>query len=342
MGILGILAFFFLTRSGSIPEWPTPSFQAKDDLRKAPRENKVLSSEKMAGLLDEQTVPEESHSSDKQIIIDTLHELFAVRMDHPRVQVEAIEQLIRLLKKLYPDDWESHVLEYLTAAFPDYAESLYENYKKLSLYSTWAQDNRQMLSDLPLYQIHDRIWEKRIEIFGDEALAIWEMELKKEDVKHLVADILSQEDMAFNEKADYYNQHLNDIYGDMAGAFKKIHQQELINKFLDIETVQVDLQAMTDKERKEQLTGLRKTMGLDEDALKRWDDLDGERNERWDKGLAYMKAREQLLKSLDGDDPEDALDKLRTDYFGADAETIKREEQSGLYRFNRKRMYGKN
>ena len=53
-----------------------------------------------------------------------------------------------------------------------------------------------------------------------------------------------------------------------------------------------------------------------------------------------MQARQEIA-SLDPS-ADSRLDDLRQRYFGAKAETIKHEEQAGLFRFNQKRVYGKN
>jgi len=99
---------------------------------------------------------------------------------------------------------------------------------------------------------------------------------------------------------------------------------------------------MAREERKEQLAFHRKSMGLDEAAIQRWNRLDDKRDERWEKGLAYMKARNQVLKKTPAAGRELSLDQLRRDHFGPEAETVKQEELAGFYRFNRDRVYGKN
>lgn len=280
---------------------------------------------------------------EKQKILSMLKDKYEAVIYHPRIQLQAVEALVRMLKTLYPNSWQAHVKDYLAAAFPDYADELIDTYLKLSVYSRWADENREALAGLPLYRIRELIRGKREEIFGDDASIIWEMELKKDEVKTVISDIEEQTDLSFQEKADYYKAQLSEIYGEMSQAYIGVHRQDLINTFLGAESVQEDLQAMAEKERHEQLRELRKTMGLAEDALNRWADLDEKRDSRWAQGAAYIKAREQLLKTAGGEDLEDKLDELRCTYFGDSlAETIRREEASGLYRFERKRLYGKN
>lgn len=55
-----------------------------------------------------------------------------------------------------------------------------------------------------------------------------------------------------------------------------------------------------------------------------------------------MAEREELLMESDSQVRERALDKLRREYFGHKARTIKLEEESGFLRYNRPRIYGRN
>ena len=281
-------------------------------------------------------------SMDKEDFIEKLRKLFSDNLHHPRIQLEAIESLIRFLKALYPDTWEQHVWEYLSAAFPDRAGELYANYRKLAAYREWIKKNVSMLTGLDRNRLDDLLMDKRKEFFGDDALKIWEMELKRKEVNTVLSDIQSADDLSFEQKTDFYRKQLDAIYGDTARAYVQSNQQSLMNQFLEVKSIQKDLHAMAREERKEQLAFLRKSMGLDEAAIERWDRLDDKRDERWEKGLAYMKARNQVLKKTPAAGREQILDQLRRDHFGPEAETVKQEEFAGFYRFNRDRIYGKN
>lgn len=291
---------------------------------------------------DSENAMESDRTMDREGFIARLRELYGAGIHHPRVQLEAIEALIRYLKKTHPDAWETQVRDYITASFPENARELFENYRKLAAYRTWVKDNYAMLTDLPREQLDDLMMEKRKEFFGNEAMKIWELELKQKEVNEVLAEIRDESRLPFEKKTDYYRKQLEAIYGDVSEAYIKAHQQKLMNQFLDVETVQDDLHNMSKTEREEQLSALRKTMGLDHDAIQRWNRLDDERDRRWNDGLTYMKAREQVLRKSTGENQERMLDRLRQEHFGAGAETIRREEISGFYRFNRNRVYGKN
>jgi len=278
----------------------------------------------------------------KDEVVANLKELYTEGLYHPRVQLEAIESLVRYLKKMYSSDWESHVWEYLAAAFPDYAKELFSNYKKLASYKQWIKDNYAMLTGLPHDKMDELMWDKRKAFFGTEALKIWDLELKQKEVSDVLSEIQDETNLPFDKKTDFYRHQLEAIYGDISEAFIKAHQQKMMNQFLEVASVQDDLANMPTSERKKNLTEFRKSMGLDEDAVKRWDQLDATRDARWANGLAYMKAREQIMKKNSGEEQVQNLNRLRQQYFGAEAETIVREELSLFYRFDRPRIYGKN
>ncbi|GAB6097447.1 hypothetical protein JCM14469_37010 [Desulfatiferula olefinivorans] len=286
--------------------------------------------------------PEAITSLDYPELIDSLTDQYGAHIDHPRVQMEALDHLIHMLKKTYPDTWRDHLNAYLTAAFPDHADILIKRLEQLLAYGTWGDENRDLLADLSPRELTERLWEKRLEVFGDDALAIWEMELKKNEVDRLAGDIDAMAGAPFDEKLNRFRRTLDDIYGDTTPAYIKHHAQELLNTFLAIGSVQDDLHIMDADTRKDRLTDLRKTMGMDDEALTRWSDLDDARDHRWSEGLAYMAARDALIAAPDTEDRDHQLSELRRKHFGTEADIIAAEEASGMFRFTRKRLYGKN
>ncbi|HEX8821120.1 MAG TPA: hypothetical protein VF794_14420, partial [Archangium sp.] len=86
----------------------------------------------------------------------------------------------------------------------------------------------------------------------------------------------------------------------------------------------------------------REEMGLDDEALKRWDELDKVRDTRWEVGSQYMSEREALAQQYSGAELETKLQELRTRYFADEAGTVAEEEETGFYRFSRPRQWGRN
>jgi hypothetical protein len=332
---LGLVAAMFFSQAKQDPSNPRESIRmpvARETHRMAGPETAVPNAD----------TPMADHTPDMPEMIESLIDLFGSHIDHPRVQMEALEHLIRHLKTIYPDTWRDHLGAWLFQAFPEYAPVLLERFEQLAAYSDWMNGNREWMATLAPDELRELLWEKRLEIFGDEALTIWEMELKKNEVDRLAADIDAMAGAPFEEKLNHFNQTFDGIYGDMAPAYRKNHPQNLMNTFLGIDSVQDDLHTMTPETRTASLTDLRKAMGLDEAALTRWSDLDQQRNERWRSGLAYMKARDALLAAPDTDGRDTELAELRRKHFGTEADIIAAEEASGLFRFTRKRLYGKN
>ena len=99
---------------------------------------------------------------------------------------------------------------------------------------------------------------------------------------------------------------------------------------------------MAPEQRRQTMRELRKGMGLDEQALVRWDELDRSRDQRWDAGAQYMTERAALARTYSGDELEQRVHEQRVRYFGGEAETIRAEEQSGFFRFEGERRWGRN
>jgi hypothetical protein len=102
----------------------------------------------------------------------------------------------------------------------------------------------------------------------------------------------------------------------------KAHQQELMNHFLDLGSVQKELGTLPPEQRAESLRSIRKDMGLDDEALARWDELDKVRDTRWEVGSQYMSEREALAQQYSGPELETRLMELRSRYFADEAETV--------------------
>jgi hypothetical protein len=109
-----------------------------------------------------------------------------------------------------------------------------------------------------------------------------------------------------------------------------------------LSSIQRELTDLSPAERTKSLRTIRQEMGLDEEALKRWDTLDRTRDGRWDAGARYMTERAALAKELSGEELETRLQEVRARYFGTEAEVIGQEEASGFFRFESPRVWGRN
>lgn len=276
---------------------------------------------------------------DMQDVVQYFREKYGKTIHHKHTQVMLVEKLMGYLMKMYPDDWVVYMYAMLREIFPGMENEIFDTFEKLHKYNTWLKENQNDLAQLNSKDKRNALWEKRYEIFGQDADQVWEAEKRIEPIYNAL-DTIQESDMPFNEKLSLYKQSIQEAYKSNTDTFVARKQQELMNSFLDVESVQKDLANMTPQERKENLKEVRKAMGLDSAALQRWEELDQVRDQRWDAGMQYMQQRAELEKKYKGAELEKQLDSLRMKYFGDEAETIKNEEESGYYRFSQPRKYG--
>jgi hypothetical protein len=112
--------------------------------------------------------------------------------------------------------------------------------------------------------------------------------------------------------------------------------------FLRLDPVQEELASLSPGRRALALARIRREMGFDDEEIERLAALDARREQRWDTGLAYMEERDRLESRLEGDAFEEEVQRLREAYFGVEAHTLAMEEASGFFRFERRRIYGRN
>ncbi len=342
IGILaaGIYMLVFLKLGPSIPnsktampldlqEKPGPATPLHPDLTQTP------------SLENPEPASGENPTPPDQAFIEDLRKKYKNTIHNKWTQTKAIEKLMEYLEKFYPNDWEAHVYDYLKRIFPEMADELYAQFQKNMSYRQWLMDNRQELNTLSREERRDRLWDIRYQIFGEDAYEIWEVELKNEQIYESLQQINEQSDMPFTEKYDVFINSIKQAYGDNSDRFIEKRRQELMDQFLSVESVQKDLHQMPVSERNEKLRQFRKSMGMDEDALKRWDQLDKERDQEWEKGNKYMAAREEIAAKYQGDERDQKLQALRMEYFGDKwADIIRSEEESGFYRFKEQRKLG--
>jgi hypothetical protein len=112
--------------------------------------------------------------------------------------------------------------------------------------------------------------------------------------------------------------------------------------FLRADAVQEELASLEPGARQAAIDRIRRGMGYTEDEVEHLAAVDAERDERWQRGRAYMEERARLAATFEGDVLEEELRVLRERTFGPTAPTIEREEAGGFFRFERPRVYGRN
>ena len=278
-----------------------------------------------------------------EALANALRERYGARLDEPSVQMRMLEDLMRHFQKRSPDRWREELLAFLKKAFPERYEELAAMLRNREDYERWVKDNDAYLRGVGPQERRAARWDARNRLFGkDVAERLWAAELKNQAVADTLRVLDTTEGASVTEKLSAYKKKLQEVHGEGADAYVARHQQELMDRFLDLSSIQRELGEMTPAQRSQHLRTIRKEMGLDEEALTRWDSLDQTRDARWDAGGRYMEERAALTKQLSGADLEAKLQEVRARYFGAEADIIAQEEASGFLRFERPRVWGRN
>lgn len=221
-----------------------------------------------------------------------------------------------------------------------------EDLAKLAAYEQWLEDNLLLLQGMPMLERQTALWEKREELFGDDASRIWG---ERESPMHANQDAFQAElqrlnqahDITPEETAHQLKTTVEELYNnDMARQL--IGPDVMARTLFSLESVQSHLHTLSADARQARINSLRRQMGYPEDALIRLEQQDQKRNERWQNGKAYMAERAQLARRHSGEHLDEALDELRAEHFGRSAKTIALEEQDGFFRFERERRFGVN
>ncbi len=282
--------------------------------------------------------------SDEQLtleqIIALLRKHYGNNISNKWVQIRLIEDLIRMLKEKYPNSWVTELYVLLKLSFPNLADEIFKRFEEYQEYQTWLDKERDSLMSLSPEERQKILWDKRYEIFGREiANEIWASELKSQQLQQSLKqiDVLSGD---IQEKAKQFKASLYQIYGDETQDFIKKRNFDLSQTFLQLSSVQKELQNMDSDSRYKTLKQIRIYLGMEPEAVKRLEDLEKERDIRWEIGKQYLTEREQLIQKGAS---EEELHKLRLKFFNPEmAEIIKQEEESGFFRFKEQRIYGIN
>lgn len=273
--------------------------------------------------------------------IDYLREQFGATITSKRTQIKALEKIVAYLMKTYPDDWQARLQALLAQAFPDLAAQLYAQFLNMTAYNEWLAAHRGELNVMSAADRRNALHEERFRFFGPDASEIWEESLRNERIYDAMDAINQAEGTSVDEKLSTYLGAINEAYGDSAPDFLERRQTELMTGFLTLPSVQDDLHAMSAEARARELGEVRAAMGLDGDALARWRELDAQRDQAWQAGEDYMVKRDEITRSWQGEEQSRRLDALRTQIFGAEAATIRQEEDAQFFRFGHRRVYGK-
>jgi hypothetical protein len=236
----------------------------------------------------------------------------------------------------------------LKRAFPDLADEIKATLDKLDLYHQWLMENDAVLAQMTEEARMAALWEKRIELFGEDAREIWVDEMMATDSrKAKMLDTLDfingSTDMTLDDKLQLYQESLEETYKDTPEAYLLDQKPILAKIFFSIDSVQNELKQMSPEDRQKAINTIRRDMGFSQELVEEMEKVDQDNNQRWNVGLKYMEERKRVVETYQGDQQKEQLKALREKYFGDEAQTIQLEEENdGFFRFERPRYYGRN
>ena len=225
--------------------------------------------------------------------------------------------------------------------FPESYEKLLTAFAAFTSYNDWQGQLGSMVFNSK-EERQRAIWDKRIQLFGDDAKIIWQSQLRQEQVDAALQKI-DTSSLPLSTKVDNYVQTLVNVYGESAKIPEKSHPVQVMGNFLQLKSVQDQLHSLTPEQQKQELTHLRAAIGLDKAALSRWDELDEKRAKRATAGTNYMKERAKLAKQYQGENLELQIQNLQNRVFGEEeAVFIRNEEKAGNFRYKERQIIGVN
>lgn len=287
----------------------------------------------------------EDHETFETELIAKLQSTYGARIQALNVQASLIN-VKQYVLKYDPLEGEERFSRIIYAAFPKYADSILSIIARLEIYNNWIVENQTMLTELPDQAQKGMVWEKRRELFGDDAEIIWADELAELSQKQTkMHDIFSQLDQSEGMSIDETLYQLRTaISENQEGSVQEMFANggKVAHAFFGLESVQKTLKSLSSDDRQFEINKVRRELGYSEEQIAKQQEKDEKRNKSWDNGLQYMSERSVLMDTLSEADLPTALNALREKYFQQDAITIEKEEASEFWRFNRPRKYGNN
>lgn len=264
---------------------------------------------------------------------------FGENIANPYMQLRMLGRLVEMLKEQYGDGWEAKLREILALSFPELVEELMARYEASKVFSEWHLATAQA----PYRDASERRraeWDKRLEVFGDDAKKIWEDDYQQYRMETALVDIDSSSE-GLDTRVSQYVDAMKSVYGNnFAERLDPVSRQA---GFLELGSTQRDLAGMSDRDRAAALRAIRESIGIDKPAIERLAQLDADRDAERARGEAYMQARQALQGQYTGDELQTRVQALREETFLPDeVETIRGEEDAGYFRFSQPRIFGGN
>ena len=247
----------------------------------------------------------------------------------------------------FPERGERWFRRALRIAFPERADAILELIAKLARYNDWLLTENRTLMELSPIERSGMLWDKRREIFGDQADMLWAEERaavseQRQQVQATLERLGQADNISLEETLHQLRSELDETFD---GAMRQLINDSgaVSGAFFTLESVQEKLASLPPEQRQARIDEMRRQLGFSEDAVERMRERDQARERRWSRGKAYMAEREEVMAQFQEEsERERALQELRREYFEHEAETIRKEEATGFYRYERPRVYGRN
>lgn len=339
--LLGVIIIFSLSIIS--PQKDTYVFE---DLPRPPGQGNAPASETHAPAAPDAANPIQGEMSVEDRLVAELKKYYGTTIANKSTQAILLKVRDYILS-LYPEDGEARFYSILKRAFPELADEIMVTLKKLDQYNRWLKENELLLAEMNELERKGTLWEKRRELFGDDADEIWSEEVfayeeRQQTMKDTIRLLDESYDTTIAEKLDIYLDSLNETYKDSPEAYFLENRGLLAKVFFGIESVQKELKEMTPDLRQAEINKIRREMGYTQTQIEEQEKMDAYRNSRWENGLKYMADRDALVNQYQGPELEEKLKSLREEYFKHEAKTIMLEENDGFFRYQRPRVYGRN
>lgn len=254
----------------------------------------------------------------------------------------SLMELRQFLKERYPRNWEAKLRDLLHEAFPDLADQVLETFDKMDAYNEWLEMNKPNLARMQGEDIKEVLWQRRRDLFGEDATEVWASQFGTEYVRDMMDIMEESDEIPIEDKLEVFKSAIDDTELGAVRGLVADSRQIMLGPFLEMQSVQSELGQMSPRERAESLRYLRRSMGVDEQETERMEKLDAAREQEWRRGLQYMAERDEITEAYEGARLEQELRFLRERYFEDRAKMMEAEEASGFFRYNRRRVYGRN
>lgn len=272
------------------------------------------------------------------ISVESLRKKFGKTISKVKEQLKLL-RFRNFIKKHYPENWKELFQKIITKAFPDEAKMIFSLIAKMDLYNNWLATGERF-SGMSYDEMKRALTDIRLGFFGEDANIIWSEDSKIEKVRDTIA-ILDKSSESLDEKLKIFKETLDEEFVDEKATLVS-RKYNLATSFFNMDSVQTALKKLSSEERLSKLSAIRKEIGYSDQEVGVMAKRDAKRDKRWDNGLKYVKERDALISEYSGDELEEKLNELRSNYFKHEAKTIAVEEKTGFFRYNRKRVHGRN